>query len=123
MKNTTTKSKDFYPIMSYRGELICQPYCLENLHKMADELGINSNAFHKNHYKVDRKDFKDFLTVCTSTIAEIIKNPRYGHIVISEWMEMDINPCGEETRCKYARPKEIARVGSGNYSPSDVTYD
>ena len=35
--------------------LVCVPYSLENLHKMADDLGIKRCWFHKNHYDIPKK--------------------------------------------------------------------
>jgi hypothetical protein len=35
--------------------LICRPYSIENLHRMADELNIKRCWFHKNHYDIPKK--------------------------------------------------------------------
>ena len=35
--------------------LVCVPYSRDNLHKMADELGIKRCWFHKDHYDVPKK--------------------------------------------------------------------
>lgn len=32
--------------------LVCFPYSIENLHKMAADLGIGRHWFHKNHYDI-----------------------------------------------------------------------
>lgn len=32
--------------------LVCLPYTVENLHKMADELKISRDCFHQNHYDI-----------------------------------------------------------------------
>ena len=42
--------------------LICEPYSIENLHKMADDLGINRRWFHNNrnpHYDIPKKRMAD----------------------------------------------------------------
>lgn len=35
--------------------LVCKPYSIENLHIMADELGIKRCWFHKDHYDIPKK--------------------------------------------------------------------
>lgn len=44
--------------------LICLPYSIENLHKMADELGIKRCWFHKNHYDIPKKRIKEIQSRC-----------------------------------------------------------
>jgi len=58
--------------------LVCVPYSLENLHKMADELGIKKCWFHKNHYDIPRKRIGEIKNKCifvsSKEIVNIIKN-------------------------------------------------
>jgi hypothetical protein len=35
--------------------LVCKPYSIENLHKMAEDLNIKKCWFHKNHYDIPKK--------------------------------------------------------------------
>lgn len=35
--------------------LICKPYSIENLHKMAEALNIKRCWFHKNHYDIPKR--------------------------------------------------------------------
>lgn len=35
--------------------LVCLPYSIDNLHKMADDLNIKRIWFHKNHYDIPKK--------------------------------------------------------------------
>lgn len=68
--------------------LICVPYSIENLHRMAEELGIKKCWFHKNHYYIPKTRIEEIESQCTMVgkeqIVEIIKSPEYGHIIISE---------------------------------------
>ena len=45
--------------------LVCVPYSLENLHKMADDLGIKRCWFHKNHYDIPKKRLDEIKNKCT----------------------------------------------------------
>jgi hypothetical protein len=44
--------------------LVCVPYSIENLHKMADDLGIKRCWFHKNHYDVPKKRMQEIEEKC-----------------------------------------------------------
>jgi hypothetical protein len=35
--------------------LVCWPYSKDNLHKMAEQLGIKKCWFHKDHYDIPKK--------------------------------------------------------------------
>lgn len=35
--------------------LVCKPYSIENLHKMAEDLGIKRCWFHKDHYDIPKR--------------------------------------------------------------------
>lgn len=35
--------------------LVCVPYSKENLHRMAEDLGIKKCWFHKDHYDIPKK--------------------------------------------------------------------
>lgn len=67
--------------------LVCVPYSIENLHKMAEELGIDKCWFHKNHYDIPKTRIEEIEEKCTivdpKNIVEIIKSPEYAHIIIS----------------------------------------
>lgn len=45
--------------------LICYPYSKDNLHKMADDLGIKRCWFHKNHYDIPKKRIEEITEKCT----------------------------------------------------------
>ncbi len=57
--------------------LICIPYSIENLHKMAKELNIHECWFHKNHYDIPKTRIKEIQAKCTivssKDIVKIIK--------------------------------------------------
>lgn len=58
--------------------LICVPYSIENLHKMAEELGIKRCWFHKDHYDIPKKRIDEITSKCELVspreILSIIKN-------------------------------------------------
>ncbi len=59
--------------------LVCKPYSIENLHKMATELGIKKCWFHKNHYDIPKKRIDEIKNKCnfvsSKEILEIITHP------------------------------------------------
>ena len=44
--------------------LICVPYSIENLHRMAEELGINRCWFHKDHYDIPKNRIDEITAKC-----------------------------------------------------------
>lgn len=57
--------------------LICEPYSLENLHKMAKDLGIKRCWFHKDHYDIPKLRIEEITAKCevvsSKRIVEIIR--------------------------------------------------
>ena len=58
--------------------LICKPYSIENLHKMAEKLNIKRCWFHKNgklsHYDIPKKRIQEIKNKCKIiTSQEIVK--------------------------------------------------
>jgi len=45
--------------------LICVPYSIENLHKMAEDLGIKRCWFHKDHYDIPKRRLDEIMDKCT----------------------------------------------------------
>lgn len=58
--------------------LVCVPYSIDNLHKMADALNIKRCWFHKNHYDIPKKRIDEIKSKCTvissKEIVMIIKS-------------------------------------------------
>lgn len=44
--------------------LICIPYSIENLHLMAEELGIKKCWFHRDHYDIPSRRKSEIESVC-----------------------------------------------------------
>ena len=44
--------------------LVCLPYSVENLHRMADELNIKRVWYHKNHYDIPLKRQTEIESLC-----------------------------------------------------------
>jgi FMN phosphatase YigB (HAD superfamily) len=44
--------------------LICIPYSIENLHLMANELGIAKCWFHKDHYDIPKRRIDEIESKC-----------------------------------------------------------
>lgn len=68
--------------------LVCVPYSIDNLHKMAEELDLKKCWFHKNHYDIPKKRIEEIEKRCIMVdqrnIVEIIKSPEYAEIIISD---------------------------------------
>jgi tetraacyldisaccharide-1-P 4'-kinase len=57
-----------------RRHLICYPYSIENLHRMANELGIKRCWFHKDHYDIPKKRIEEIESQCEIvTSKEIVR--------------------------------------------------
>lgn len=54
--------------------LICDPYSIANLHRMAEELGIKKCWFHKNHYDIPIRRIAEIEAKCQRvTSREIVR--------------------------------------------------
>lgn len=54
--------------------LVCFPYSNENLHKMAQDLGIKRCWFHNNHYDIPKRRIEEIKNKCIIvSTREIIK--------------------------------------------------
>ena len=54
--------------------LICVPYSIENLHMMANELGIARCWFHKDHYDIPKRRIDEIESKCEIISSrEIVK--------------------------------------------------
>lgn len=49
--------------------LVCVPYSIENLHKMADDLKIKRHWFHKNHYDIPVMRKSEIINICGGTVS------------------------------------------------------
>lgn len=59
--------------------LICEPYSIENLHKMAEALGIKRCWFHKDHYDIPKRRIAEIEARCEVVSSkEIVKITRGG---------------------------------------------
>jgi len=60
--------------------LVCVPYSIENLHKMAEDLNIKRCWFHKNHYDIPKRRIQEIQSKCQVVagreILAIIKGAR-----------------------------------------------
>jgi len=71
--------------------LVCLPYTTENLHRMAEDLGIKRCWFHKDHYDIPKRRIAEIVAKCemvsSREIVEIIRDggvnrscgPERGH--------------------------------------------
>ncbi len=44
--------------------LVCKPYSIDNLHKMAIDLNIKRCWFHKNHYDIPKRRIDEITRKC-----------------------------------------------------------
>jgi FMN phosphatase YigB (HAD superfamily) len=65
-------------ICDTKRHLVCVPYSIENLHLMADSLGIKRCWFHKDHYDIPVRRIAEITAKCevvsSKEIVKIIKN-------------------------------------------------
>lgn len=54
--------------------LVCVPYSIENLHKMANDLAIKKCWFHKNHYDIPKKRIEEIKSKCVIVNSKEIIN-------------------------------------------------
>jgi hypothetical protein len=45
--------------------LVCRPYSVEGLHRMAEALGIKRCWFHRDHYDIPKKRYDEVRARCT----------------------------------------------------------
>ena len=64
--------------------IVCTPYSVENLHKMADELGIKRAWFHKDHYDIPKRRINEIhkksIIISSREIVGIIKNVSHPYV-------------------------------------------
>lgn len=59
--------------------LVCEPYSIDNLHKMAEDLNIKRCWFHKDHYDIPKRRVKEITDKCNIISSkEILLITRYG---------------------------------------------
>ena len=62
--------------------LVCIPYSIENLHKMAKNLNIKQCWFHGNHYDIPKRRIAEIEAQCeivsSKTIVKIIRGEYDG---------------------------------------------
>jgi len=74
--------EEYKPFLDYYCDnsrhLVCEPYSIKNLHRMAKELNIKKCWFHKNHYDIPKRRIKEIqdrcLIVSPKEIVKIIGN-------------------------------------------------
>ena len=60
--------------------LVCVPYSVENLHKMAKDLGIHRCWFHKDHYDIPKKRIQEIESLCEIVSSKDIVKIIHGHL-------------------------------------------
>lgn len=83
--------------------LVCLPYSVEGLHKMAEDLGISKAWFHKNHYDIPKRRQKDIEAWCILVSSKDIVNIIRGYKTEITWEEFFIQ--------YYKRQKDLWMIG------------
>lgn len=70
---------DLIYICDNKRHLICLPYSVENLHRMADELNLGKQWFHKGkrnkpHYDIPKKRIEEITSLCDVASSKEIVN-------------------------------------------------
>ena len=55
---------------------MCVPYSIENLHIMANDLGIKKCWFHKDHYDIPKRRIEEIQSKCEIVTDRNINNIR-----------------------------------------------
>ena len=88
--------------------LVCVPYSIANLHRMAYDLGIKNHWFHRDHYDVPKLQIervgKRCVQVRSRDIYAIIHGARDGEEPVSEKLTAD-------EKAKYASIEERVKTG------------
>ena len=75
------ENKPMFWFTDGKRHLVCYPYSIENLHKMAVALNINRCWFHRNHYDIPKKRQKEIESKCkiisSKLILRIIKGEKF----------------------------------------------
>lgn len=58
--------------------LVCKPYSIENLHKMAEDLNIKRCWFHKDHYDIPVRRIEEITAKCILVSDREIVNIKNG---------------------------------------------
>lgn len=58
---------------NYR-HLVCKPYSIENLHKMAESLDLKRIWFHKTHYDIPKRRISEIQNKCVIVTTREILN-------------------------------------------------
>lgn len=61
--------------------LVCVPYSKENLHLMAENLGIKKCWFHKTHYDIPKKRIDEIKKMCIIVSSKDVVNIINGAVV------------------------------------------
>ena len=59
--------------------LVCEPYSITNLHKMAEDLGIKRCWFHKSHYDIPKRRIEEIKAKC-----EVVSSRRILEIIMPQ---------------------------------------
>lgn len=68
--------------------LVCVPYSVENLHKMAEDLGIKKCWYHsgdKPHYDIPKKRIQEITAKCTVVSQTDIVKIINGSVTNTNW--------------------------------------
>ena len=78
MSNEKKSVEELLYLTDGHRNVICVPYSIENLHKMADDLGIKRSWFKEDHYEIPDSYYPQFEDKCervtTPTLFKTVKN-------------------------------------------------
>jgi hypothetical protein len=78
LSRTTISESVMIFVTDGKRHLICIPYSVENLHRMADELSIKRCWFHKDHYDIPKRRQKEIESKCeiisSKKIVQVMKD-------------------------------------------------
>ena len=90
--------------------LVCIPYSVQNLHRMAEDLGIRKCWFHKNHYDIP-KGMINFVTNIAESLQNVVSNANQLEQQRQNATNQQIGLVFEKWEYKYKISKPVWEVG------------
>lgn len=70
---------DLIPVTDRKRHLVVLPYSVENLHALAEQLGIKRCWFHRDHYDIPKRRIPEIEALCRIVSSkDIVKIIRGG---------------------------------------------
>lgn len=80
-----------YPVCDNKRHLICIPYSIANLHKMAIAMNIAKCWFHKDHYDIPIQRIYGIMSNCIEVgRRDIVRIARHREVIVEQSIMLQI---------------------------------